>query len=83
MARMESTSPRNSDRQQAATEQAFPPLENVTRPVLTTREAAHYLLRSEQTLRTWSCFEIGPLRPVRIGKRLGWPTADVRRLVGM
>lgn len=61
----------------------FPPLEAVTRPLVTTAEAAHYLLRHEQTLRKWACFEDGPIRPVRVGGRLGWPVAEIRRLLGV
>nr|WP_291939250.1 helix-turn-helix domain-containing protein [Limnohabitans sp.] len=61
----------------------FPTLDSVTKPTLTTGEAAHYLNRQAQTLRTWSCREDGPIRPVRIGGRLAWPVADIRRLLGV
>ena len=63
----------------------FPPLENISRPTLTTQEAAHYLNLQPQTLRSWACFETYPigLRPVRIRKRLGWPTAQIRRVLGV
>lgn len=60
----------------------YPPLEHVTRPTIPTRQAAHYLLRAPQTLRTWACFGNGPIRPIRIGTRLGWPVAEIRRLLG-
>lgn len=59
----------------------FPPLESVTRPAVPTRQAAYYLMRAPQTLRTWACFG-GPINPIRIGKRLAWPTAEIRRLLG-
>ena len=61
----------------------FPTLESVTKPTLTTGEAAHYLNRQAQTLRTWSCRDDGPVRPARIGGRLAWPTAEVKRLLGV
>lgn len=61
--------------------QAFPPLEQVTRPSLTTEEAAHYLNRRPQTLRSWASLENGALRPVRISGRLAWPVAAIRALL--
>lgn len=66
-----------------ATEAKFPPLEAVTQPAVSTEAAAHYLLRRPQTLRGWACFENGPVRPVRIGTRLGWPVSEIRRLLGV
>lgn len=59
----------------------FPPLEQVTRPSLTTEEAAHYLNRRPQTLRAWACLENGALRPVRISGRLAWNVASIRALL--
>lgn len=63
----------------------FPPLESVTRPTVTTEQAAHYLLRRPQTLRGWACAETFPdgLRPVRINGRLGWPVAGIKRVLGV
>lgn len=55
------------------------PLEQVVRPMLTTAEAAFYLNLKPQTLRIWACKECGPIRPVRLHGRLGWPLADIRR----
>lgn len=65
--------------------QPFPPLETVTRPTVPTEQAAHYLLRRPQTLRSWACSETYPegLRPVRINGRLGWPVAGIRRANGL
>jgi hypothetical protein len=59
------------------------PLEQVTRPNLTTAETAYYLNRRPQTLRGWACLENGPLRPTRIGGLLAWNTATVKTLVGV
>ena len=67
----------------AAPEPSYPSLEHVTRPPVTTGEAAHYLNRRQQTLRGWACAEDGPLRPLRINGRLAWPVADIRRLLGV
>lgn len=66
----------------AATESTFPPLELVNRPTVPTEQAAFYLLRRPQTLRGWACMENGPLRPIRINGRLGWPVAGIRALLG-
>ena len=73
----------HTDSRSAAAESQFPPLELVSRPYVPTPQAAHYLLRRPQTLRGWACFENGPIRPVRVHGRLGWPTAEIRRLVGV
>ena len=59
----------------------YVPLEQVTRPNLTTAEAAHYLNRRPQTLRGWACLENGPLRPMRINGRLAWPVSELRRVL--
>lgn len=62
---------------------AFLSLEAETREVLPTAEAARHLLRQPQTLRWWACMGNGPIHPVRINGRLGWRTADIRRLLGV
>lgn len=61
----------------------FPPLAQVTKPNLTTEEAAYYLNRRPQTLRGWACLENGPIRPIRIGGPLAWSTAKVKELAGI
>ena len=60
----------------------LPPLDQVTRPTVTTQEAAYYLSRRPQTLRGWACHDNGPLRPRRIHGRLAWPVPEIRFLVG-
>ena len=57
------------------------PLHEEMRSVLPTAEAAVHLNRAEQTLREWACLQTGPIRPVRINRRLGWPVSEIRRLV--
>ncbi|RYE00993.1 MAG: hypothetical protein EOP50_02785 [Sphingobacteriales bacterium] len=69
--------------QQERLPQRFPPLESVTRPVVETASAAHYLNRRPQTLRGWACLDNGPLRPLRINGRLAWKVADLRRVLGV
>ena len=61
----------------------FVPLEELTRPAVTTREAGHYLNRSEQTLRIWACKGNGAIRPIRVNGRLAWPVADIKRVLGV
>ena len=56
-------------------------LDYETREVLPTKDAARHLMRQEQTLRGWACHENGPLRPIRVGNRLGWRTQEIRLLV--
>jgi hypothetical protein len=60
------------------------PLEQVTRPNLSTSEAAYYLNRRPQTLRGWACHSgTGPMVPTRIGGLLAWSTATVKKLAGV
>lgn len=71
----------NTIQSPSAQPMTFPALETVTRPTVPTAQAAHYLLRSPQTLRVWACNENGPLRPIRVGNRLGWKVEDIRRVL--
>jgi len=48
---------------------------------LTTEEAACALNRAAQTLRKWACLENGPIRPIRIHRRLAWKVADIQALL--
>lgn len=64
-------------------ETSLPSLDQVTRPTVTTQEAAFYLSRRPQTLRGWACHENGPLRPRRIHGRLAWSVSEIRALVGV
>jgi len=59
------------------------PLALETRTALPTPEAAGHLNRAQQTLRIWACREDGPVRPIRIGRRLNWPTKVVKELCGV
>jgi len=67
----------------AQTAQQYTPLAQETRANLPTPEAAFHLNRRPQTLRDWACKENGPLRPLRISGRLAWPTAELRRVLGV
>ena len=73
----------SAETRRAALERQYQPLELVTRPVLTTKELCHYANIAEQTAWAWACKESGPVRPIRIGRRLGWPTAAVKKLCGV
>lgn len=57
------------------------PLDQETRSTIPTREAAYHLNRQMQTLHIWACRESGPIRPVRVGGRLAWPVAEIKRLL--
>ena len=70
-------------RSAALEESKYPPLERVTKPLLTTGELCHYANIRPQTAWVWACKESGPLRPIRIGRRLGWPTTAVKKLCGV
>ena len=61
--------------------QAYPRLEQITRPTVDTTAAAFYLNRKPQTLRGWACREDGPIRPLRVNGRLAWPVADLQRVL--
>jgi hypothetical protein len=62
---------------------AFESLDAIDKPTLTTGEAAHFLNRKQQTLRNWAIRNDGPVKCVRIGGRLAWPTAAVRALLAV
>ena len=51
------------------------------RDTLPTHEAAHAINRAAQTLRVWACHENGPIRPVRINRRLAWRVTDLAKLL--
>ena len=63
----------------------YPPLEQVTKPNLTTRELAYYSDLAEQTWRVKACHETFPegLRPLRVCGKLAWPTAGAKKLLGV
>jgi hypothetical protein len=51
------------------------------RNAIPTDDAAYHLCRKPQTLRTWACFENGPIRPIRINGRLAWLVADIKKVI--
>lgn len=59
----------------------YPPLEDVSTPTVTTAQAAHYLNRSEQTLRIWACKQTGAVAPKRVNGRLAWSVNDIRKVL--
>ena len=64
---------------------SFPPLDAVGRPTVTTEEAAFYLNRRPQTLRSWACAENFPegLRAIRVNGRLAWSVAEIKAVLGV
>lgn len=62
---------------------SYPPLELITRPAVDTDSAAYYLGRKPQTLRTWACYESGPIRPIRVHGRLAWSVDEIRKVLGV
>jgi hypothetical protein len=65
------------------TKTIFPPLESVLNPTVSTYAAASYLGLAPQTMFIYACKETGPIRPIRIGRRLHWPVRDLKRLLGV
>jgi hypothetical protein len=61
----------------------YPPLGLISRPAVDTDSAAYYLGRKAQTLRTWACYENGPIRPIRVHGRLAWPVDQIRKILGV
>ena len=61
----------------------FQSIERITRPSLSTEEAAFYLNRKPQTLRCWAMRENGLIRPLRINGRLAWPVSELKRVLGI
>ncbi len=59
----------------------FVPLEQETRAVIPTTDAAFHLNRAAQTLWLWACKESGPITPIRINGRLGWRVSEIRALI--
>ncbi len=62
----------------------FPPIESITQAVVTTDQAAFYLMRSPQTLRFWAMGRFKtPIQPIRINGRLAWPVTKIREILGV
>ena len=61
----------------------FTPIEQETRPTVSTAAAAYYLHRRPQTLLSWHSKGVGPLRPIRVHGRLAWRLAEIRELCGV
>lgn len=59
------------------------PLLNETRVVVPTCTAAHHFCLSPRTLRKMADESRAPVQPVRVGKKLLWPTAAIRTALGV
>lgn len=51
------------------------------RATMTTAEAAAALNRKPKTLNKWAFTNTGPLQPIRINRRLAWPTEAIAALL--
>lgn len=72
----------NQDNQPLQTKgNQYPPLDEITTPTVATTAAAFYMNRRPQTLRTWACFDDGPIKPIRVNRRLAWNVADIKKLM--
>jgi hypothetical protein len=70
---------------EAKTPQHFQPLEQVTRPNITTAELAYHSNMTEQAWRVKACYDTAPegLRPLRVCGKLAWPTLGAKKLLGL
>ena len=59
----------------------FIELNNERRLTIPTSEAAFHLNRKPQTLRTWACFENGPIMSTRVHGRLAWFVEDIKKII--
>lgn len=65
-------------------EAIYPPPSEETRETVLTNQAAFYLQLKAKTLRDkWAGDGKGPIQPKRVGGRLHWAMADIRRLLGV
>lgn len=71
----------NAKSKAAGSPKYYPPLSAVTSPTVSTEDAAYYTNRKAQTLRSWACFDKGPIRPIRINGRLAWMVQDIKDLL--
>ena len=60
-----------------------PSLREETRSHIPTHEAAYHMGRAQQTLRQWAMNENGPVRPIRVHRRLAWPVVEIKQLLGV
>ena len=61
----------------------YPPLEQVTRPSITTDEIAYYTNMKPNTWRIHACKQTHSIRPFKVGGKLQWPTVEVKKLMGV
>lgn len=54
-------------------------LREETRIALGTKEAARYLYVTEHCLYQWASEGRGPVKPMRMGRKLLWPVAEIKR----
>jgi len=62
---------------------SYPDLSEIKTPTVPTRQAAHYLGRTPDTLRVYARSENPPIAPSRFAGRYQWPVADIKKIVGV
>lgn len=63
---------------------SYAPLNEVSATHVSTDQAAYYLMRRPNTLRIWAMGQkVAPITPIRINRRLAWPTSKLRELCGV
>ena len=68
---------------EAKTPQNYPPLEQITKPYLTTSELAYFTNMAAQSWREKACYDSAPegLRPIKICGKLAWPTLGAKKFL--
>lgn len=61
----------------------WPALKDEQRSHVDTACAAWHLHVKQNTLRAWACNGEGPIQPVRVARKLLWPTDKIRDLLGV
>ncbi len=82
---METINPALLAKLEVKSQRNFIPLQEVTKPNLTTAELAYYSNMAEQTWRVKACYDTAPegLRPLRVCGKLAWPTVGAKKLLGI
>jgi len=64
----------------------FIPITEQIRTHVSTEEAAFYLCKKPQTMRSWGCASnksIPPIKPIKIGNKLLWSVKEIKKLLNI
>ncbi|MGV8955312.1 MAG: hypothetical protein ACOH2M_29720 [Cypionkella sp.] len=75
------TTPATAKKPRVRTPVIFVSLDAELRASVETASAARHLMRTTQCLRRWASRQDGPLQPIKIGGRLAWSIADIKRVL--